>query len=344
MGRRSRTVVAGVAAGIIAAALASGGAHAQAGYDAAKREGKVTIYSGQPIDRLQKLADGFGRKYPGIVVDFYRGDTGQYGQKFEAESAAGRPIADVVLAATVTTRRWAARDLLQKYVSPAAADYPAELKDPDGYFNTFAINVTTFAWNTSKVKAEDAPRRWADLLDPKWKGRVGFQDPIAGGGARTWVITMYKVLGEEKWSDFMTRLAGQQPRYGAYMQVREMLTSGEVDVQVAAYPDFTEPLKAKGAPVEWGVPEFAVFVGNTTNLPKNPPNPNAARLFIDYLLADDGQKILGETDTIPAKPAWRPAAFARLNQARLIESLTADEAGKSDAYFSEKIKELFARR
>jgi len=339
-GSRKLVVVAAVVA-----ATAASGAHAQATLEAAKREGKVTIYSGQPIDRLQKLVDGFGKKYAGISVDFYRGDTGQYGQKFEAESAAGRPVADVVLAASVSTKRWAAKDLLQKYVSPAAADYPPELKDPAGYFNTFAINVTTFAWNTGKVKAEDAPRRWADLLDPKWKGRVGFQDPIAGGGARTWVITMFKELGgEAPWGDFMMRLAAQQPRYGAYMQVREMLTSGEVDLQVAAYPDFTEPLKAKGAPVEWGVPEFAVFVGNTTNLPRNPPNPNAAKLFIDYLLSDDGQRILGETGTIPAKPAFRPAAFARLNQVRLVDSLSAEDVGKTDAYFSEKIKELFARR
>ncbi len=332
--------------GVIAAgamAVSSPAADAQATYEEAKKEGALIFYSGHPIDRLQKMAEGFKKAYPGIDVDFYRGDARQYAQRFETESATGRHNADVVLATTNRSQEWFDKGFIVPYESPALKDYPPNIRVKGGIATIFGINTTSFAWNTDLVKPEEAPKTWDDLLDPKWKGRIGMLDPLARGGARTWIITMHRELGEEKWLEYMKKLAAQQPKYGRYMQVREMVMSGEIAVHVAAYPDFTEPVKVKGAPVEWGVPEFLVFVGLTTNLSKNAPHPNAGKLFIDYLLSDSAQEILGETGLIPSKSEYRSGGFARLKDAKFVTSALAGDV-RSEEYFKDKLRELFGKR
>lgn len=330
------------AAAALAIALTAGESAAQGDYAMAKEEGKVTLYTGQPIDRVQKIVDGFKAKYPGIDVDFLRADTRKYAQRFESETASGRHVADAILATTITTHRWGEK-FIEAYISPEAADYPPELMDPMGLSNTFGINTTSFAWNTDRVKEDEVPKTWDDLLDPKWKGKIGMQDPTGRGGAYTWTVTMYERWGEAKWLDYLQRLAAQEPKYGRYMQVREMVMSGEVALHFAAYPDFTEPVKKKGAPVDWAAPSEVVFVGLSTNLSKNAPNPNAGKLLIDYVLSDEGQKLLGETGMIPAKPEFRPGAFQRLNTVTLLPSKLAKEV-KSPEFFRDKLREIFGAR
>jgi iron(III) transport system substrate-binding protein len=334
------------AAAVLAAVgglLAVPTANAQATYEAAKKEGKVVFYSGQPIELLQNLKDDFQSTYPGIDVDFFRGDTRQYAQRFETESKTGRHNVDVMLSTSVTTPRWVAAGLLAPYVSPQQANYPPELRDAKGYDNPYAINMTSFAWNTDLVKPGEEPKTWNDLLDPKWKGKIGIQDPLGRGGAFTWTVTMRRELGEAKWLDYMKKLAAQEPKYGRYMQVREMVMSGEVAIHVAAYPDFTEPVKVKGAPVDWGVPEWLVFVGLTVSLSANAPNPNAGKLFIDYMMSDAAQTILGESGRIPAKPGLRGGAYAKLQNAKIVTSGVPSQVA-SDEYFKENLRNIFGKR
>jgi iron(III) transport system substrate-binding protein len=318
-------------------------ANAQATYEAAKKEGKVVFYSGQPIELLQNLKDDFQSTYPGIDVDFFRGDTRQYAQRFETESQTGRHNVDVMLSTSVTTPKWVAKDLLAPYVSPMQANYPAELRDANGYNNPYAVNMTSFAWNTDLVKPGEEPKTWDDLLDPKWKGKIAIQDPLGRGGAFTWTVTMRRELGEAKWLDYMKKLAAQEPKYGRYMQVREMVMSGEVAIHVAAYPDFTEPVKVKGAPVDWGVPEWLVFVGLTVSLSANAPHPEAGKLFIDYMMSDSAQTILGESGRIPAKPGLRGGAYAKLKNAKIVTSGIPSQV-VSDEYFKENLRMIFGKK
>ena len=318
-------------------------ADAQATYEAAKKEGKLVFYSGQPIELLQTLKDDFQSTYPGIDVDFFRGDTRQYAQRFETESKTGRHVVDVMLSTVVTTPGWVEQNLLAQYVSPMQANYPPALRDPKGYNNPYAMNNTSFAWNTNLVKPGEEPKTWDDLLDPKWKGKIGMQDPLGTGGARSWAVTMHQVVGEEKWLDFMNKLAAQKPKYGRYMQVREMLMSGEIAIHVAAYPQFTEPVKIDGAPVDWGVPEWMTVLGLVTSLSANAPHPNAGKLFIDYMMSDSAQKILGDSGRVPAKPELIGGGYARLRGAKLVPNAMPDDV-VSDEYFQENIREIFGKK
>jgi len=335
------------AASLMVVSVAAGVSAAKADelYDMAKAEGSLTLYTDQSVELAQALLAAFSEKYPDIETDFFRSDTAGLTQRFETESATGRHTADVLTATTRISELWYDKGYIQPYASNNLDMYPADLMAPDNKWNVYGIVTVTWGYNTDLVKPEEAPKDWADLTDPKWRGRVSMQDPMASGGARVWVATMYRELGEEKWLDFMKALAAQKPRYGDYFQAREMMSSGEVAIQVAAYPDYTEPLKAKGAPVEWGVPaEFVIFEGLTLNLSANAPNPNAARLFIDFVLSEEGQDMIAAANKMPALPAKRPVAFRKLDD--LSWRYTANRLLMTEMpdYFQEMITEIFGKR
>ncbi len=330
---------------VVAAAgiFAVSGASAQSTYDMAKEEGKLTIYSDQTIETIQALADGYKAKYPGIDVDFFRSDSTKLMQRFETESAAGRHEADVMTTVDRLVKTLVKKGLTQEYRSAQLSNYPEDLHVANGQYSNWGVSLTSFAYNTDELSEAEAPKDWEDLLDPKWKGKIGMQDPLSGGGAKMWVVTMYRELGADKWEDFMTKLAAQDIIYGSYLPIREMLISGEITIQVAAYPDFTEPVRVDGAPVNWSAPRFLGFVGLTAFVSANAPHPNAGKLFIDFILSKEGQDIIGERRLIPALAESRPGTYARLNDSRIVPNAVETLKGRED-FFAEKLKEFFGKR
>lgn len=314
-------------------------------YEKAKKEGSLTLYTDQSVELAQKLLKAFSAKYPGIKTDFFRSDTAGLTQRFQTESATGRHTADVLTATTRISELWWDKGYIAPYASSNLDKYPADLKAPNNKWNVYGIVTVTWAINTKLVKSGEAPKDWAELADPKWRGKVSMQDPRASGGARVWVATMYREMGEKRWEEFMRALAAQKPRYGNYFQAREMLASGEVAIQIAAYPDFTEPLKAKGAPVDWGVPkQFVVFEGLTLNLSKNARHPNAAKLFIDWMLSADAQDLIAAANKMPALPEKRPQAFRKLDQLSWRYTANRLLMTEKPKFFEKKINEIFGNR
>ncbi|MBM3574005.1 MAG: extracellular solute-binding protein [Alphaproteobacteria bacterium] len=341
MGRRD---LAKLAAGAATLSLLPGAAQAQANYDAAKREGKLTLYTDLPGETAEKVTTLFKNKYAGIAVEFFRGDTTQVFQRFQTETGAGRHTVDVLTSTVRRTRHMIARNMVAPYKSATLANYPADIIPSHNLWSVYAITLTGFAWNTRQVAQGQEPKSWDDLLDPKWRGKIGMQDPIQGGGVASWVATMYAGWGEAKWTNYMTKLAAQEPRYGRYLQIQDLLGGGEIAVHCAAYPDYIQStLKAKGAPVEWGVPDPTVRTALSTSVSANAPNPNAAKLFVDHMLSTDVQKLLGDVGSLPALAAQRPAHFARLANAKFIDSADEVEEQKQE-FFQAKIREFFGRR
>jgi iron(III) transport system substrate-binding protein len=317
---------------------------AASNYETAKKEGALTLYIDQNIETVQALVSAFKARYPGITVDFYRGDTSQVIQRFETESAAGRHTADVVTATERRGKVLVPKKLLAMYKSAELSRYPAGLQPDHGFWSVYSITTTAFAWNTQAVKKGDEPRDWPDLLDPKWKGKIGMQDPLQGGGAASWVATMYAVWGEPRWTEYMTKLGAQQVRYGRYLQVQDMLAASEIAVMVAAYPDYLEQtLKAKGAPVEWGTPNPVVRTGMSIQLSANAPHPNAGKLFIDFMLSDEAQALLAKSGKLPALQSQWPESFGRFRSTAFVPPADDLEREKFD-FFQAKMKEFFGKR
>ena len=209
MRTHSSTALSVVAAAIVAAssvAAAPYDAELKQRYEAAKAEGKVVMYSVESIELIQELADAFKARFPGIDFDFFRGDSTQIAQRFEAEAAAGRHLSDVLMLTATDSENMTRDGLLLDTNSPVAKSYPAGTQPTNGYWYNYGLNTVGFAYNTDLVKPNEAPKTWEDLLDPKWKGKIGMQDPKSGGGgAHAWVARMYQVYGEERWFEFMDK-------------------------------------------------------------------------------------------------------------------------------------------
>lgn len=339
---RSGRVAALVLAGAMVASMPAAGQTVDELYEKAKEEGELVVYMTDNLASIQKMVAAFKDRYPGINVDFFKGDTSQVTQRFETESAAGRHQADLVTTTDRQSKQLTKKGYTVPYKPTTIDLYPKSLHAPGNAWNAYSLITLGIAWNTDLVKGDDIPKNWQDLRDPKWKGKLGMQDPLLGGGAGIWTVTMYDLWGEQKWETWMEEVGAQEVRYGRFAEIREMLVSGEVAVQLVAYPSFMQPLIEKGAPIEWGLIDSALFTALTFNLSKNAKNPNAAKLFIEYIMSREGQQVIADRGQIPALPDMLPATFERMKDVELYPQAHELETERFD-FFQEKMREYLVR-
>lgn len=341
-GAPTRRAALGIGLGAATAALLPPMASAQDRLAAARGEGKVVLFSGQSPDFLARLKRDFEARFRGVTLETLRADLSPLIQRFVTETAANRPTADVLDLVERRSVEIAERGLAASYVSPEQASLPEDARTPQGLWTNYSLHLGSFAFNTQRV--QNPPQDWDDLLDPRWRGRIGIQNPVQGGGAAIWVITMYEAWGEARWTDYMRRLAAQNLRLGNYFQVQDMLAGGEIDIQVAAYPNFVEPfIRRTGARIGWAVPNPVMRTFNTLTIARNAANPNAARLLVDFVASAEGQALMAEMDLLPVRVASRPAAYARLANATFADQAWRLEMTRPD-WFRDRIREFFAPR
>ncbi len=250
--------------------------------EAAKKEGKVIYYTSTDLPVAEKLAKAFEAKYPGIAVRVERTGAERVFQRIGQEYSSNIHAVDVVNSSDAAHFIvWKRDGILAPYVPEDVAKfYPAEHKDPDGQFASFRVWLSIIAYNTNLVKAEDAPKSFADLLDPKWKGKIVKAHPGYSGTIMTATYQMQRDLG---WS-FFEQLAKQN-----IMQVQssadppKKLDLGERAVMADGNEYNIFQMKEAGRPVE---PVYATegspLIIGPNGVFKDAPNPNAARLFQSF--------------------------------------------------------------
>src|SRR6201997_3894667 len=154
--------------------------------DAAKKEGQVIYYTSTDLPVAEKLAKAFEAKYPGIAVRVERTGAERVFQRIGQEYSSNIHAVDVVNSSDAAHFIvWKRDGVLLPYVPEDVARYPAEHRDVDGQFASFRVWLSIIAYNTGMVKAEDAPKSFADLLDPKWKGKIVKAHPGYSGTIMT---------------------------------------------------------------------------------------------------------------------------------------------------------------
>jgi iron(III) transport system substrate-binding protein len=269
--------------------------------EGAKKEGRLLWYTALNIKDADMLTKRFEEKYPFIKTQTLRLGTFQLLTKIQTEARAGAFRGDVIEIAGVTGHILKRDGVFAKYTSPESRFYPDSVKDPDQTWTSFFINTHVLVYNTSLVKKEELPRTFQEIINPKWKDKIVMSEDFDIYGM------MLKVMGRDKGLDFMRRLAvqGVGIRDGYTLAVQGV-ASGEVPLGLNLYGTRTEEFKKKGAPVDWIPMEFVLASLEPLAVAANAANPNAARLFVDFLLSKEAQGLMRQRFRIPSRPDVPP--------------------------------------
>jgi iron(III) transport system substrate-binding protein len=276
---------------------------------AARREGKIVLYTANFLDTEQAVAKRFSARFPGIQIEFVRAPTGQLITRIKSEAAANRMIADVIdMSDRVQARAMVA--LFAPYAPPNAADYPEVARTGDRLWPRSG-NAWTITYNSALVT--DPPKSWADLVKPEFgKQHIGQTVIASGGGPFVRAMFERKVLGEDYW----VRQAALKPAlFPSQAQMVDALIRGEIGI-APLVTNLAIPLAAQGAPLKWffapeGVPVTVFCAG----IAKGAAHPNAAKLFLDWALSREGQALMVEQGSFssmaqaPMPPGVDPKAI-----------------------------------
>src|ERR1700687_2235796 len=260
--------------------------------EAAKKEGHVSYYTSTDLRVHEKLAKAFEGKYPGIAVRVERTGAERVFQRIGQEYASNIHAVDVVNSSDAAHFIvWKRDGILAPYVlEDVAKFYPAEHKDVDGQFASWRIWLSIIAYTTNLVKAEEAPKSFADLLEPKWKSKIVKAHPGYRGTIMTATYQMQRDLG---WTWF-EQLATQN-----IMQVQssadppKKLDLGERSVMADGNEYNISQIKEAGRPVEpVYASEGSPLIIGPNGIFKGSPNPNAAKLFQSFCLGRDAQQLI----------------------------------------------------
>lgn len=270
--------------------------------DAAKSEGKVVFYTTMTLSQSEKVVEKFEKKYPFIKVDLFRTGGDPLLNKIQTEARGGLNAWDVVSGRGDMVLPLMQDNLLAAYRSPESKFISPDLVDDQSYWTAYYVNPYVLGYNTKLVKKDQVPKTFEDLLDPKWKGnKISIDDEAYGllsGLIRAW--------GKEKAVAYFKKLAAQNPvvMRGNTNRV-QLAVAGEYDL-IIAYAPTIQRETSRGAPIDWVPLEPAPVQVNPAMLAANAPHPNAGKLFIDFLLSEEGQKMLVGFRRIPVREDIEP--------------------------------------
>jgi iron(III) transport system substrate-binding protein len=284
--------------------------------DLAKGDREVVFYSSFNNERLVALRDAFQRKHPPIKVNFYRAGSERVMQRILTEAQAGRHAVDVFSAAGFQVQVLKERGLTAQFIPEDASFYAQGFRDLDGHWTAVHSLLNSMGYNSKYVTAADAPKTYEDLLQIRWKGRIGLNIRDA-----EWFANMLKMMGKDKGAAYMRKLADQRPGLQeGHNLLAQLLSAGEFHVIVNSFAHILAREKAKGAPVQWALVEPVITYIDPLALALNAPHPNAGKLFINFVLSREGQSILAAQGAIPSRSDIEPQVLRIPKGTRLAPS------------------------
>jgi iron(III) transport system substrate-binding protein len=263
---------------------------------AAKKEGELSLYTTIAEKDLPAIVKPFEQKY-GVKVNVWRAGTDKVLQRAVTEAKAKRYTVDAVHFGAPEMEALAREKILTPVSSPVHKDLQPGSVPAHKEWAATILSVWVQAYNTTVVKKADLPKTYKDLLDPKWKGKLGIESKNDD-----WFATVVYLMGGEqqglKYFQDLVAANGISPRHG-HTLLNNMVVSGEVPLALTVYNYMPEQAKKKGAPIDWFAIEPAVARANAIGVAAHAPHPNAALLFYEYMLGPDGQNAMVGVDYVP---------------------------------------------
>ncbi|MDB5761984.1 MAG: transporter substrate-binding protein [Herminiimonas sp.] len=256
--------------------------------DGAHREGVLSVYTSMAEKDISRLVSAFEKKY-GIKVKVWRAGTDKVLQRVISEAHAGHSEVDFVLSTAPEMEALYREKLLQPVHSPMQKDLIPAALPAHREWTGMRVYVYVQAYNTQKIKRDELPRTYQDLLNPRWKGRLAVESK------HEWFYTLVQAMGEEKGLRFFREVVavnGMSLRSGSTL-LANMVSAGEVPLALNLYKHVIEPLRAKSAPIDYISLSPTIASTDAIAIMRRSPHPYAATLFYDFALSD-GQKIVAD--------------------------------------------------
>ncbi len=299
---------------------------------AAHKEGSFTLYTSFAEKDLPPLTASFEKKY-GVKVNVWRAGSEKVLHRTMAEAAARRHEVDAVHSSALEMETLHREKILQPVASPHSTELIAGALRPHREWVATYLSVWVQAYNTTLIKKEDLPGTFEDLLDPRWKGKLGIEANVP-----EWYSTVVLSMGEEKGIKFfrdLVRRNGMSVRTG-HSLLNNMVVAGEVPLALTVYNFMAETAKRKGATLDWFVLEPVVARMSGVGIARRAPHPNAALLFHDFMLSTEAQELLVSMEYIPTN-ARVPSPLADRRFTLVDPALALDQNDKWSKSFEEVI-------
>jgi len=269
--------------------------------EGAKKEGSLSFYTSRVAEDTMPVIEAFTRKY-GVDVQVWRASNRQVLQRVVQERRAGRCGVDVISSGTPVLEPMQREQLLQAVRSPTTAELMPQALRPHGEWVGISVNIISAAYNTNLVRPDEVPKRYEDLKDPRWKGRLAID-----GDDVDWFAAVVDKLGEEAGLRLfrdIVRTNGVSVRTG-HTLIANMVAAGEVPLALTVYSYKPEQLARAGAPIRTlYLPPVIAFTTNVS-VTRCATRPNAAVLFHEFMLRE-AQEILARRDIAPTNPKVKP--------------------------------------
>ena len=288
-------VVSGLAAGQALTLYESGGISERLVQEA-RKEGVLNLYTSLTVEDMAALNAAFESRY-GVKIRMWRGASEKLLQRALSEAKGARSEVDIFESNGPTLEALHRERLLQAVRSPRHQDLvPAALPAHREWVGS-RLSVFVQAYNTALVGKAELPRTYAELAQPRWKGRLGIE-----ASDEDWFAAVLAGLGEAEGLRLFRRIVaenGVSVRKG-HTLLANLVASGEIALALTVYDFSAEQLKRKGAPLDWFVIAPAIARANGLALARRAPHPHAALLYYDYMVSDEAQRILQERGFMPA--------------------------------------------
>lgn len=337
---RSLGVIASLTLGAFALTACSSAATEEVTPETPEAEpSSITLYTSEPQEKIDGIVAAFNEEHPSVTVEVFRAGTGDLTARIAAEEKSGEIGADLLLAADAPTfEAYAERDLLMQYESSENASIMQELIDPENFYVGTRLLPTVIAINTNEIT--EAPSSWADLTDSAYAGKIAMPNPDVSGAA---AFNAAVWLDEEALGlSWLEALAVNKPLIlDSNGPVSQAVAEGSSPAGVVV-DSLVRDLAAAGSPIAAVYPEEGVpFVSQPVGIFANTDEPEAAKLFVDFLISKKGQEVAVTQSYLPiredvASPEGAPeiASITFLNpDLKKIQASQADAVATFNALF-----------
>ena len=321
---------------IFAATQFSAAASREQLVEGAKKEGEVILYASMNLEEANVMISRFEQKYPFVKVKLNRTDSEKLLTKILVEARAKKSFADAIQTLGFAMHTLKKSQQLGHYVSSENGYYPKDFKE-EGYWTTAYTNPYVVAYNSRLVGKENLPRKYDDLLHPMWQGKMMLEPTKID-----WFGGVLQLMGKEKGLKYMRELAKQNimNRIGHDL-IAQLVAAGEAYLDIDIPAPSVDRVRKRGAPIDWVAfpPSPASLIG--IGISSQPVHPNAARLYVDFVLSPEGQKTLADLGRYLARLEFMQEQMAKAKGLQMIP--VNPELGENIVEYSKLMREIFGQ-